>query len=317
MNIVLTGSLGNISQPLAVLLVQQGHAVTVISSKPDKRAAIEALGAKAAIGSFEDAAFLTETFTGADAVYCMIPLSFTEQELSAYFHRVTGNYLQAIRAAGVKRVVHLSGWAANILTETNPANDVEGQYAALPDVAVTHLRPPSLYSNFYQSVDLVRGNGTMGRLLALRAYGLSALFRGRKGVLMGNFGGDDPIALVSPKDIATAAAEELTATSGTVPVRYVASEELTCNEAAAILGKAIGKPWLKWVRIPGKQLKKGMESMGVPPQLAALIVDMQEAIHTGAVWKEYRLHQPEMGKERLAEFAKEFAVFYNRPAAAK
>lgn len=40
MKIILTGSLGNIGQPLATALVQQSHAVTVISSKPDKQAAI-------------------------------------------------------------------------------------------------------------------------------------------------------------------------------------------------------------------------------------------------------------------------------------
>ncbi len=36
MNIVLTGSLGNISKPLAQELVQKGHSVTVISSKAER-----------------------------------------------------------------------------------------------------------------------------------------------------------------------------------------------------------------------------------------------------------------------------------------
>jgi nucleoside-diphosphate-sugar epimerase len=62
MNIVLTGSLGHISKPLAEDLIQKGHAVTVISSKAAKQKDIEALGAKAAIGSIEDVAFLTKAF---------------------------------------------------------------------------------------------------------------------------------------------------------------------------------------------------------------------------------------------------------------
>ena len=73
MKIIVTGSLGNISKPLTEELVAKGHAVTVISSKPEKQAAIEALGATAAIGTLEDVPFLTATFTGADAVYCMLP----------------------------------------------------------------------------------------------------------------------------------------------------------------------------------------------------------------------------------------------------
>lgn len=54
MKIVITGSLGHISKPLAEQLVQQGHNITVISSKPGKQKDIQALGAVAAIGSIED-----------------------------------------------------------------------------------------------------------------------------------------------------------------------------------------------------------------------------------------------------------------------
>ena len=36
MKFVVTGSLGNISKPLAEKLIAAGHSVTVVSSKPDK-----------------------------------------------------------------------------------------------------------------------------------------------------------------------------------------------------------------------------------------------------------------------------------------
>jgi len=62
MNIVLTGSLRNIGKPLATKLVQTGHSVTVISSNAGRTPAIEALGAKAAIGNMFDAAFLALGF---------------------------------------------------------------------------------------------------------------------------------------------------------------------------------------------------------------------------------------------------------------
>ena len=71
MKIIVTGSLGHISKPLAIELVQQGHDVTVISSNPERQEAIETLGAKAAIGIMEDVDFLLATFTGADVVYVM------------------------------------------------------------------------------------------------------------------------------------------------------------------------------------------------------------------------------------------------------
>lgn len=45
MKYVITGSLGNISKPLTQKLIAAGHQVTVISSKADKIAEIEAIGA--------------------------------------------------------------------------------------------------------------------------------------------------------------------------------------------------------------------------------------------------------------------------------
>ncbi|WP_205624311.1 NAD(P)H-binding protein [Dyadobacter crusticola] len=71
MKIVITGSLGNISKPLAEELIRKKHAVTIISSKAERHVAIEALGARVAIGTIQDAEFLTETFKGADIVYLM------------------------------------------------------------------------------------------------------------------------------------------------------------------------------------------------------------------------------------------------------
>src|SRR5665648_250309 len=76
MKYVVLGSLGNISKPLAQKLVDAGHSVTVIRSKAVKIEQIEALGAKAAIGSVDDVSFLAKTFAGADAVYTMVPPNF-------------------------------------------------------------------------------------------------------------------------------------------------------------------------------------------------------------------------------------------------
>src|SRR6185503_18837610 len=110
MKIIVTGSLGNISRPLAEQLVQKGHHVTVISSKSEKQKDIEALGASAAIGSVEDPAFLTAAFTGADLVYCMLPPNhwFNGVDPVLYCRQVGNNYAQAIRQSGVKRAIHLS-----------------------------------------------------------------------------------------------------------------------------------------------------------------------------------------------------------------
>jgi uncharacterized protein YbjT (DUF2867 family) len=306
MKIILTGSLGNISKPLTQLLVGQGHSVTVISSNPEKMAAIGALGATAAIGSIADVDFLTKTFTGADAVYAMIPLSFTEPDLGDYLRRMAQNYAEALKQAETKRVVVMSGWAANLVQGEN----VEDAFDGLTGASITIMRPASFYTNFYQSMDLIRGKGLIGKFLTLRYSGLWALLTGKTGLLMGNYGGEDRTVFVSPKDIADAVAEELLLHPDKTRIRYVGSEEMTCNEAARIIGAAVGKPWLKWVLLSDKQMLQGMKMAKVPQKLAETLVEMQAAMHSGKALENFHRSQPTMGKVKLAEFAKEFAEAY-------
>jgi nucleoside-diphosphate-sugar epimerase len=309
MKIVVTGSLGNVSKPLTIQLVQQGHMVTVISSKAEKREAIEALGAIAAIGSLEDVKFLTATFTGADSVYVMIPFSYTEPDITAYMRRVAFNYLHALKTTAVKRVVALSGWAADLVKGEN----VEDVFDALTEASVTIMRPASFYTNFYFSMDLIKGKGLIGKLLTLRYNGLWALLTGKTGLLMGNFGGDDQMVFVSPLDIADAVAGELVSTQvQPKKIWYVGSDEMTCNEAAKIIGTSIGKPWLKWVLISDKQMLKGMKMAKMPDQMAALMVEMQAVNHSGAPLRNFHQNNQKMGKVKLNDFAKEFAAVYNR-----
>ena len=295
MKVIVTGSLGNISQPLTKELVQQGHAVTVISSKPDKKAAIEALGATAAIGSLEDGPFLVATFTGADAVYCMVPPNyFTEPDMPAYYRQIGGNYAQAIAQAGVKRVVNLSSMGAELAHGTGlimGSHYVEGILNALTDVTLTHLRPTYFNYNLLGFVALIKAAGR----------------------IMANYGGDDPIVLVSPLDIAAAVADELATPATGHRVRYVASEERSAREIASILGTAIGKPDLAWEIISNEQMQSSLEANGVPPLLATHLVDMYASVHSGALFQDYYRHKPAvMGKVKMTDFAPEFAAAYQR-----
>lgn len=308
MKITVTGSLGNISKPLTQLLVAQGHTVTVVSSDAAKAGAIATLGAVPAIGSLTDPDFLTAAFSGADAAYVMLPMSYTEADQSAYTKKLIGSYIQSLRSAAVKRIVVLSGWAADLIKSEN----LEGTFAVLGGASITFLRPAVFYTNFYFSMDLIRGNGLLGAFLTLRHSGLGALLSGKKGLLMGNYGGEDRVVFVSPKDIADAAAEELVISTGAASHRYVGSEEMTCNEAAAIIGKAIGKPWLKWVLLSDQQMLQGLKMSKMPVELAENLVEMQAAMHSGKALQHFHSAHPKMGKVKMPDFAKEFALAYHQ-----
>ncbi|RWY53872.1 NAD(P)H-binding protein [Mucilaginibacter gilvus] len=307
MKIIVTGSLGNISKPLAEMLIAQGNAVTVIASDPQKKASIENLGATPAIGSISDINFLTNTFNGVEAVYAMIPLSFTEPDLGGYMHRMAQNYVQALQQAGTKRIVLLSGWAADLVKGENVEHLFDGLNSS-----ITIMRPGSFYTNFYQSIDLIKGKGFIGKFLTLRYSGLWALLTGKTGLLMGNYGGEDRIVFVSPNDIAAAVAEELLLLPKEKTIRYVGSEEMTCNEAAKIIGSAVGKPWLKWVLLSDKEMLQGLKMAKLPEKLAETLVEMQAIMHSGKTLENFHRNKPKMGKVKLTDFAKEFAVAYHK-----
>ena len=152
------------------------------------------MGATAAIGSLEDVDLLVSTFTGADAVYCMVPPNNyfdLNLDLLAYYRRLGNNYMQAIRQSGVKRVVNLSSIGAHLDKGSGiilGAHDVEQMLNELSsEVAITHLRPTSFYYNLFGYVEMIKVAGSIAA----------------------NYGADHIIPWVSPIDIAAAIAKEI------------------------------------------------------------------------------------------------------------
>ncbi len=77
---------------------------------------------------------------------------------------------------------------------------------------------------------------------------------------------------------------------------------------------AIGKPDLKWIVISDEQLLKGMIAAGMNPRIAAGLVEMNASGRTrsGKLYEDYNRNRPALGKVKVKDFAKEFAVVYNQ-----
>ncbi len=291
MKITITGSLGNISKPLAITLVKAGHDVTVISSKADKTEAIEALGAKAAIGSVDDVAFLTKAFAGADAVYTMVPPDFGKTDYRAYLGEIGRNYAEAIKANGVKHVVNLSSVGAHLPGGTGPIAglyDVEHILNELEGVAVKHVRAGFFYLNFYAQVPMIKNMGIMGS----------------------NYGAHDTLVMVHPNDIAAVVAEEIQKPFTGKSVRYAVSDVRTVQEVTDVLTTAIGKPEVKWVEFTDEQSYGGMMQAGLPEPIASMYAEMNSAVRGGKLFDHFMANTEVVGKVKLEDFAKEFAVGY-------
>jgi nucleoside-diphosphate-sugar epimerase len=292
MKITLTGSLGNISKPLADILIKNGHEVTIISSDSKKLSAIEALGAKAAIGSISDISFLTNAFMGAHAIYTMVPPNWGVSNYRQYIAETGKNYLEAIKASGVKRVVNLSSIGAHLSGGTGPIAglyDVEHELNTLDGVAIKHLRAGFFFINFFFDISTIRKMGIMGN----------------------NYGEKTKLVMVHPKDIAAAAAQDLQGSFEGKSHRYVVSDEREISEIVKILGTAIGKPELPWVEFSDADTFAGMTAAGMSEAIAGVYVEMGNAVKSGILFEDFNQHRPEVwGTTKLEDFAKEFATVY-------
>jgi uncharacterized protein YbjT (DUF2867 family) len=289
MKIIVTGSLGNISKPLAKQLIANGHDVTIISSDANKAADIEALGAKAAIGSIGDVNFLVQAFSGADAVYTMIPPNFGAANYRSYVGESGKTYAEAISRAYIKRIVNLSSIGADIdggTGQISGVHDAELELNKLQDVAIKHIRAGFFYTNFYNDIPMIN-----------------------QGFLGGNYSQQTRLVMTHPRDIAAIVAEELQNPFTGKAVRYAVSDDRTIGEIVKVLGDATGKPDLKWIEFTNEQAYDGMLQAGLSPELAHNFTEMGTAIRTAILWKDFDATGGAIsGKIKLEEFAKELAA---------
>ena len=293
MHYVITVSIGHTGKPITEGLVQAGHTVTVITSKPDNAATIEALGAKAAVGTIEDADFLKQAFAGADAVYLLMPSKWGVADLRAYQNQIADNYVAAIRANDIRFAVLLSSIGAHMGNGAGPVDglhDAEQKLAQVEGLNSKFLRPSYFMYNLFGQIGMVKGMGIMGS----------------------NFG-DNPLVLTHTGDIADVAIQELLNLDFTGhQIRYIASDERTGPEIARVLGVAVGKPETPWVVFTDEQSKQGMIQAGLDEPIAMKYTEMGQAIRDGRMQSDFWEHKPAFGKIKLEDFARnEFAPAFN------
>lgn len=296
MKYVITGSLGHISKPVVQKLVAAGHDVTVISSSADRKADIEALGAKAAIGNVDDQAFITATFAGADAVYLMIPPTFAVADWQAHLRKIADIYTAAVKANNITQVVVLSSIGAHMGTGAGPVDGLaylESKLNEFPEVNAVYLRPSYFFYNLLQQVNLIK----------------------HVGIVTSAQPAHHKLILAHTSDIADVAAERLLTLNFTgKSVQYIASDDTnTWQDIAKALTEAVGKPGVPYVESTDEQSRAGMLQAGVPATNAEGYVAMGQAMRSGEMQADYWKHRNEayIGKVKLADFAKEFAAAYN------
>lgn len=292
-NYLITGSLGNISKPIVEGLVKAGKNVSVITSSADRKKEIEALGAKALVGSLTDTHFLKNAFQHAEVVYTMIPPIWQTNDWRRSQNEIAKNYVDALKASTVKYIVNLSSIGADLGKGVGPVDglyDFEQLLNQFNTIPIKHLRPSYFYHNLLSQIGLIKQAGFLG----------------------GNFGEKEKLFLVHPKDIAAAALDELVNLKFTgKSVRYVISDERSGNEIATVLGKAIGRD-LNWVVFTDEQQKAGLLQAGLSETHSAGYTELGKALREGFMQSDARKNLPTFSPLKLEDFAKEFAAAYHQ-----
>ncbi|MDP4106393.1 MAG: NAD(P)H-binding protein [Bacillota bacterium] len=293
MKITILGSLGNINQHYLPKLIADGHDVTIITSSQDRVADIEALGAKAAVGSNRDVDFLTQTFKGSDIVYLMIsginPMSGADMWQTAI--ELSENYHTAIQNSGVKNVVNLSSIGAD-----DPNAGIlycyhfsEDALNSLDGVNVAHIRPVGFYSNLFADMQSLKAQQ----------------------MIFSAASADTTRGWVDPSDIADVAYELISHTPAGKTVKFVVSSWAT------------GKDWIealaengidaRYQQIPVEALAENMKKIGFSEDTANRFAQMNRAgQEPDKFYASLRATDYHLGKVKLTDFAKVFAEVYKK-----
>jgi uncharacterized protein YbjT (DUF2867 family) len=285
MKITITTPSGNIGSKLADILLNSADAqVTVLARTPSKVEHLALRRARVVAGDQLDAAALDKAIDGADVLFWAVGMDYTAANVRARYNQFADAASGALRRHPQLRIVNVSSVGAQLPTGTGP---IKGLYDAEQKLNaagknVIHLRANYFMENVLGSLPTIASDGAI--------YATTP--------------GTATAEQVATADIAEAAANYLLrGPHGHHAVDVSGPENISFDQVAATLSEAIGKP-VRHVQVPPDALKAALTSAGLSADLAAELVELQQAMADGRLseqvgdlrWK---------GKVTFAKFAQE------------
>ena len=291
MRIAVTTPTGQIGSKLANILLGRKSDVTLIARHPEKVKNLASRGAKVIAGEHSDPEVVEQAVRGIDALFWLTPAEMTSHDPLSMARRMAEAGASVIRKHPDLHVVQLSSAGAFLPSGTGPIvghYDTEERFRAAGKNIVS-LRPNEFMENVFFSLPTIIGQGSIYTSLL----------------------GSVKAPLIATADIAEVAAEFLLEPiDGHHVIDIVGPQEISLDEWARIAGQSIGKQ-IRVVTVPGEKLKAAMSQSGVSPEMAALLVEMEEAYPK--IQGHFKGEQKRTGKVTFLQFAREvFAPAYNK-----
>jgi uncharacterized protein YbjT (DUF2867 family) len=260
------GAAGNIGSVITRTLLDKGEKVRVVGRHAAKLHPFVQKGAEPFTGDVADAEAMTRALTGVRAAFLMIPPGMTSPDYRADQERTSDALASAVKATGLQYAVHLSSIGAHVDGPTGPIRGLrnsEQKLNALERLNVVHLRPAYFFENHLAGIHMLR--------------------------MMGIFGGaikaDLKIPMIATKDIGSHAAERLLKLdfSEKQTQDLLGERDLTMNEVAAAMGKALHRTSLLYAQFPYDQVREVVVQLGTPAKTADSFIEMFCAFNDGLV----------------------------------
>jgi uncharacterized protein YbjT (DUF2867 family) len=261
---VVLGASGNTGHVVAKTLLARQQKVRVVGRNAAHLQPFATQGADVFVGDVTDASALTKALQQADSAYVMMPPDPTSNDPRGYQERVTDSIAAAVKNAGVKNVVALSSIGADKTGGTGPViglHNFEQKLSQIDSANILFLRAAYFMENTLAQVGIIRMMGSVA----------------------GPLRPDLNVPMIAARDIGAAIADALLhlAFQGKQTRELLGHRDLNHTEVAAIIGKTIGKPDLKYIQPSNDQIRLGMVQSGMSDQFARLLLEMAEALNSG------------------------------------
>jgi uncharacterized protein YbjT (DUF2867 family) len=261
---VVTGTTGNTGSVVATHLLEAGKKVRGIGRSAERLQRLAQKGGEPFVADLTDREALAKAFQGAEAVYVMIPPNYSAPEVSAYQHAVTESIAAALEQAGVKHAVALSSIGADKAEKTGPVvglHRMEERLKRISGLNLLCLRAGYFMENTLMQAGLIHKMGTA----------------------VGPLHPQLRVPMIATRDIGAAAAEELLKLDfQSHQIReLLGPNDITMTEATGIIGKAIGKPDLKYAQAPDDQVRRAMLEVGMSEDMVAQLLEMSGSLNSG------------------------------------
>jgi uncharacterized protein YbjT (DUF2867 family) len=260
----ITGATGNTGSVIVEKLLAKREKVRVIGRDAKRLERFAQKGAEAFVADEADASAFTKAFSGAKAVYAIIPPNVASPDVRAYQEKVSDDLAAAISRNGVKHAVVLSSFGADKSDKTGPVtalHHLERKLDGIAGLNALYLRAGYFMENLLPQVGVIQSFG----------------------VVAGPVRPDLPLPMIATRDIGAVAAEALLKLDfkGKDRRELQGPRDVTYNDIAKIIGAAIGKPDLKYIQMPAAQLKPALVQMGMSSNMVDLLLEMAESLNSG------------------------------------